>query len=120
MHWSWRPKNASSAPLTTRPSVGAARTGSRSAVVKTFSGLRVHFAGAKLRSQSLLCPKPLSCIVHHGKIACATAALCQKQTSAAQQNALFDHLVGAGEKRRRNFQSERPRCADVDHQLELR
>src|SRR6516165_4042739 len=32
----------------------------------------------------------------------------------------FDHLVGAREQRRRNFQSERPRCAGVDHQLELR
>src|SRR6516164_5898828 len=75
MHWSWRLKNASSAPLTTRPSVGSAKR-SRSAVVKTFSG--VHFAGKKSRSQSSLCPKPLSCnIVHHGKIAYATSTLGQ-------------------------------------------
>src|SRR5262249_25936988 len=82
MHWSLRPKNASSAPLTTRPSVGAARTGSRSAVVKTFSALRVHFAGTKLRTQRSPCPKQLSCVVYHGKIACATSALGQKRTSA--------------------------------------
>ena len=32
-----------------------------------------------------------------------TSALCQKQTfCAAAELALFDHLVGAGEKRRRN------------------
>jgi hypothetical protein len=37
----------------------------------------------------------------------------------SQQTLLSDDLVGAGE-RRRNFQSERLRYADVDHQLELR
>src|SRR5262249_15401023 len=47
MHWSWRPKNASSAPLTTRPNVGAARTGSRSAAVKTFSGTPAAHCGVQ-------------------------------------------------------------------------
>src|SRR5262245_65944981 len=32
---------------------------------------------------------------------------------------LFDHLVGAGEKRRRNVESERLGALKVEHQLEL-
>jgi hypothetical protein len=32
---------------------------------------------------------------------------------------LFDHLVGAGEKRRRNVKAKRLRGLNVDHQLEL-
>ena len=33
--------------------------------------------------------------------------------------ALFDHLVGAGEQRRRNRQSDRSRGRKIDHQIEL-
>jgi hypothetical protein len=33
---------------------------------------------------------------------------------------LFDHLVGAGEQRGRNFEAEGPSSAEVDHQLEPR
>src|SRR5262245_26150509 len=33
---------------------------------------------------------------------------------------LFDHLVGAGEQRRRHFERQRPGSAEINHQLELR
>src|SRR6516164_3896716 len=44
------------------------------------------------------------------------SALCQKQTFAA----LFDHLVGADEKRLRNGQAERFRSLQIDRELKLR
>ena len=42
------------------------------------------------------------------------SALCQKRTSA-----LFDHLVGAGEQRRRHGEAERLGGLEIDHQLVL-
>src|SRR5262245_36365635 len=37
----------------------------------------------------------------------------------AQIGSLFDHLVDAGEQRRRHFEAERLRCDHVDDELEL-
>jgi hypothetical protein len=42
---------------------------------------------------------------------------CSKTTAEVD---LFDHLVGAGEQRRRHLDAERPRGLDVDKQLEAR
>ena len=37
----------------------------------------------------------------------------------SKQQFLFDHLVGAGEQRLRDFEAERFRGAEVDHKLDL-
>src|SRR6476659_2441376 len=45
---------------------------------------------------------------------------CQSATCAPQQNSpLFDHLVGADEKRWRNGQADRFSCGQVDNEIEL-
>jgi hypothetical protein len=48
-----------------------------------------------------------------------TAAKCHKETHAAQQLPLFNHLVSAGERRGRNGQAERSCGLEVDHQLDF-
>jgi len=43
------------------------------------------------------------------------SALCQKQTSAAS----FDHLVSAGEQRRRNINAKRARGLQIDDKIKF-
>ena len=45
-------------------------------------------------------------------------AKCQSRHFALRQNSvLFDHLVGAGEQRRRDFEAKRPRCGQIDDEF---
>ena len=45
--------------------------------------------------------------------------LCIAANDARGGDALFDHLVGAGEQGSRNVDAERSGCRQVDNQLEL-
>src|SRR5262245_49365358 len=48
------------------------------------------------------------------------ATLPKIPTSLGHRTRLFDHLVGAGEQRRRNLKVDRFRRGEIDHQIELR
>src|SRR5262245_57421423 len=51
---------------------------------------------------------------------CAISRPEQVQQQSVQKPRLLDHLVGAGEQRRRHFDAEHPRRLSVDNKLELR
>src|ERR1700736_1505098 len=69
--------------------------------------------------------------LEHNESACPLtpdvgADIAKRQRSAnfglmhCSENAyLFDHLIRAGEERRRNVEAERLRCLEIDHKLEF-
>src|SRR5262245_5516585 len=59
------------------------------------------------RSSKSICPRPRSAI---------DEAACKSRPRFAR---LFDHLVGAGEQRRRHFEAERLRSDQADDQIEF-
>jgi hypothetical protein len=78
--------------------------------------------GHSLRTQSALKQVFVRCTPNSDQTFCsvANAAMCQQRTHAPQQiTTLFDHLVGAGEYRRRNGEAEGLGSFEVNDKLEL-